>query len=58
MYIWMVLFNVGVLGKGLKLLSASGGGFEINQLLSADDSALVADSEEKFCRLESEFGRV
>ena len=26
-------------------------GFEINQLLFADDIPLVADSKEKFCRL-------
>ena len=41
--------------------------FEINQLLFADDTALVADTDdtalvadtdEKFCRLVSEFGRV
>ena len=50
--------NVMVLGKGLELLNANGGRFEINQLLFADDTALVADSEEKFCRLVSEFGRV
>ena len=48
--------NVRVVGKGLELLSANGGRFEINQLLFADDTALVADSE-KF-RLVSEFGRV
>ena len=36
--------NVRVLGKGLELLSANGGRFEINQLLFADDTALVADS--------------
>ena len=29
-----------------------------NQLLFADDTALVADSEEKLFRLGSEFGRV
>ena len=45
-------------GKRLKLLSANGGWFKINQLLFADDTALVADSEEKLCRLVSEFGRV
>ena len=45
-------------GKGLELLSANGGRFEINQLFFADDTALVADSEEKLCRLVSEFGRV
>ena len=36
--------NVRVFGKGLELLSANGGRFEINQLLFADDTALVADS--------------
>ena len=50
--------NVMVLGKGLELLSANGGRFEINQLLFEDDTALVADSEEKLCRLASELGRV
>ena len=50
--------NVRVLGKGLDLLSANGGMFEINQLLFAVETALVADSEEKLCRLVSEFGRV
>ena len=50
--------NVRVLGKGLELLNANGGGFEINQLLFADDTALVADSEEKFCILVIEFGTV
>ena len=40
--------NVRVLGKGLELLCTNGGRFEINQLLLADDTALVADSEEKF----------
>ena len=29
-----------------------------NKLSFADDTALVADSEEKLCRLVSEFGRV
>ena len=36
--------NVRVLWKGLELLSANGGRFEINQLLFADDTAPVADS--------------
>ena len=49
--------NVMVLKKGLELLRANGGRFEINQLLFADDSTLVADNEEKFCRLVPEFGR-
>ena len=49
--------NVRVLVKGLELLSANGGRFQINQLLFADDTALVADSE-KLCCLLSEFGRV
>ena len=46
--------NARVLGKGLELLSVNGGRFEINQLLFADDTALVADSE-KLCRVLSEF---
>ena len=50
--------NVRPLGKWLELLSANGGRFEINQLLFADDTALPADSEEKLCRLVSQFGRV
>ena len=49
--------NVRVLGKGLELLSANGGRLEINQLLFADDAALVADSEEKLCRLVSEYAK-
>ena len=39
--------NARVDGKGLELLLANGAMFEINQLLFADDAALVADSEEK-----------
>ena len=46
-----------MLGKGLELLSANGGRFETNQLLFANDTAIVADSEGKLCRLVSEFGR-
>ena len=38
--------------------SVNGSRFEINQLLFADDTALVANSEEKLCRLVSELGRV
>ena len=50
--------NARVFGKGLELLSVNGGRFEIHLLLFADDTALVADSEEMLCRLVSEFGRV
>ena len=46
--------NVNVLGKGLELLSTNGGTFEIDQLLFVDDTAPVANSEEKLCRLVSE----
>ena len=49
---------LGCLAKGLELLSVNGDWFEINQLLFADNTALVADSEDKLCRLVSEFGRV
>ena len=50
--------NVRVLGNGPELLGANCGRSEINQLLFADGTALVADSEEKLCRLVSEFRRV
>ena len=50
--------NVTVLEKWLELLSANGGRFEINHLLFADDTELVDDTQEKLCRLVSEFGRV
>ena len=47
MYIWMVerVECYRVLGKGLELPRGNGGRFKINQLLFADDTALVADSE-------------
>ena len=47
-----------MLGEELELPSANGGRFEINQLLFADDTALMADTEEKLCILVSEFGRI
>ena len=49
--------NVTVFGKGLELLTANSGMFEINQLMFADDTALVANAEEKLCRVAS-VGRV
>ena len=33
--------NIRIPGKGLELLNANGSRFEINQLLFADDTALV-----------------
>ena len=47
-----------MLGKTLELQNVNGGRFEVNQLLFADYMAPVADSEEKLCRLGSEFDRV
>ena len=60
MYIWMVWceVNARMLRKWLELLSVNGGRIEINQLLFADDTGLFANSEEKLCRLVSEFDRV
>ena len=49
----LVKVNVRVLREGLELLSANGFRFEMNQLLFADDTALVADLGEKLCRLVS-----
>ena len=50
--------NMRVLGQGLNLVSAGGREWKLNQLLFADDTALVADSEVKLRRLVEEFGRV
>ena len=44
---WLREVNARVLGKWLELFSVNGGRFEITHLLFADDTALVADSEEK-----------
>ena len=50
--------NDRVLAKVMELLSVTGGTFEINQLLLAENTTPVADSEEKLSRLVSEFGTV
>ena len=55
MYIILMYICQGVL-EGLELMSANDGRFEINQLLFADDTALVADSEENLCRVSLEYG--
>ena len=44
--------------KWLELLSVNDGRFQINQLLFAVYTALVADLEQKLCKLVTEFGRV
>ena len=43
----------GAIEKRLELLSMNGGKFQINQLLFSDDTELVANLEEKLCRLVS-----
>ena len=50
--------NARVLWRWLALLCVRCGSGEINQLLFANDSALLADSEEKLCLLVSEFDSV
>ena len=50
--------NARVNGRGLKLLDGDDNGWELNQLLFADDTVVVADSESKLCQLVTEFGRV
>ena len=47
-----------VFGRGVELVEEDGQRWELGQLLFADDTALLADSEEKLCRLVDEFGRV
>ena len=49
----LIVGRVFRLCRACVLLSANGGRFEINQLLFADDTALVANSEEKLYRLVS-----
>ena len=50
--------NARVLGRGLKLVDGNDNEWELNQLLFADDTVMVADSERKLCQLVTEFGRV
>ena len=50
--------NARVLGRGLRLVDGNDNGWELNQLLFADDTVMVADSERKLCQLVTEFGRV
>ena len=47
-----------MLGRGLKLVDGNDNGWELNQLLFADDTVVVTDSERKLCQLVTEFGRV
>ena len=42
--------NARVLGRGLELIDANDNAWQLNQLLFADDTVVVADSEEKLCR--------
>ena len=44
-----------IIMKYIAIACANGGRFAMNQLLFADQTALVADSEKKLCRLVSEF---
>ena len=49
--------NARVLGRELKLVDGNDNERELNQLLFADDTLVVADSERKLCQLVTEFGR-
>ena len=50
--------NARVLGRGLKMVDGNDNEWERNQLLFADDTAVVADSERKLCQLGTVFERV
>ncbi len=47
-----------MLDRGLSLVNADGREWSPSQLLFADDTALVADSERRLRKLVEEFGRV
>ena len=47
--------NGSMLGSGLSSANFDDREWKINQLLFVDDTALVADSEEKLCQLVEEF---
>ena len=47
-----------MLGRGLKLVDENDNECELDQLLFADDTVVVADSERKPCQLVTEFGKV
>ena len=50
--------NGQVLGRGLNLVGGNDNEWELNQLLFADDTVVVADSERKLCQLVTKFGKV
>ena len=50
--------NTEVLGRGLKWVDGNDSGWELNQLLFADDTVVVADSKRKLCQLVTEFVKV
>ena len=50
--------KVRTLGNGVDMVGVNGEIWQVNQLLFADDTVLMADSEEKLQRVVKEFGRV
>ena len=50
--------NTRVRGRELKLVDGNDNEWELNQLLFADDTLVVAHCERKLCQLVTEFGRV
>lgn len=50
--------NASILSRGSHLKGVNEWRWLLSKLMFADDCALVADSEEIFCRLVAEIGRV
>ena len=50
--------NAMELWKGMKLMHVNGSWFDKKNLLFADGTALLADAQEKLCRLMGKFARI
>ena len=50
--------NARMLGRGLRLVNVESREWKVNQMLFANETALVADSQKKLCQLMEKFGQM